>query len=253
MMMKRGFPYGRVLLVLLVLWLTWPVTGGPRVWSVRNFPSFGWMDALADTLPPKPSTAVPELQPSPELMADPEGKYTPEMKATPDLTATPEMKASPDLTATPEMMASPGGPFLPGISLTGTFPSEGFLYSGAIGQTPELPAFDFREYLASRWKVETPGSLFSGFYGNARLFPGGMPLFYGGTMAVFNQAAYQFSDRLRMGGNSFGVNPPWVAPGLPGGQNRYDFRGASLFMEYKVSKNFRIETRVSVSGSPHSP
>ncbi len=239
--MKRGFPYGRVLLVLLVLWLTWPVTGGPRVWSVRNFPSFGWMDALADTLPPKPSTAVPELQPSPELMADPEGKSTPEMKATPDLTATPEM------------MASPGGPFLPGISLTGTFPSEGFLYSGAIGQTPELPAFDFREYLASRWKVETPGSLFSGFYGNARLFPGGMPLFYGGTMAVFNQAAYQFSDRLRMGGNSFGVNPPWVAPGLPGGQNRYDFRGASLFMEYKVSKNFRIETRVSVSGSPHSP
>jgi hypothetical protein len=163
------------------------------------------------------------------------------------------MKATPDLTATPEMMASPGGPFLPGISLTGTFPSEGFLYSGAIGQTPELPAFDFREYITSRWKVETPGSLFSGFYGNARLFPGGMPLFYGGTMAVFNQAAYQFSDRLRMGGNSFGVNPPWVAPGLPGGQNRYDFRGASLFMEYKVSKNFRIETRVSVSGSPHSP
>ena len=252
-MMKRGFPYGRVLLVLLVLWLTWPVTGGPRVWSVRNFSSFGWMDALADTLSPKPSTAVPELQPSPELMADPDRKYIPEMKATPDLTATPEMKATPDLIATPEMMASPGGPFLPGISLTGPFPSEGFLYSGAIGQTPELQAFDFTEYLTSRWKVETPGSLFSGFYGNARLFPGGMPLFYGGTMAVFNQATYQFSDRLRMGGNSFGVNPPWVAPGLPGGQNRYDFRGASLFMEYKVSKNFRIETRVSVSGSPHSP
>lgn len=118
-----------------------------------------------------------------------------------------------------------------------------------------LPDFDFSHYFRSRWKVDDlsgfgnlpfSGSLFNAGSGFS-LFP------YPGTGTVFNQASYRLSDKVLIGGNSFGVNTLLSAPFSRPGANAWEWRGASMFMEYKVSRNFRIETRVSVTGNqyPH--
>ncbi len=73
------------------------------------------------------------------------------------------------------------------------------------------------------------------------------------TGAILNQAAYSINDKLVLGGNSFGLNSIHSAP-LPGfDQQQWDIRGASMFMQYKVGRNFTIETRVSVTGNRYQP
>ncbi len=117
-----------------------------------------------------------------------------------------------------------------------------------------LPDFDFSRYLHSRWKVDDlsgDGNLpFSGSLFNAgrgfSLFP------YPGSGTVFNQASYRLSDKVFIGGNSFGINTLLTAPFSRPGAGAWEWRGASMFMEYKVSRNFRIETRVSVTGNQFS-
>ncbi len=169
----------------------------------------------------------------------------------PEMTGFPEMTGSPELALPSEIKASPGWPELPGMPLSG-IPFS--LESDAGLRLPAMKLPDFSAYLNSRWNTQEQASFIYPFStGGARLFPGHIPLLMGGTATLFNQATYQLSNRLVIGGYSYGVNPPWVAPGLPEGNNRYDFRGASMFMQYKVSKNFRIETHVSVSGHPRQP
>jgi len=64
---------------------------------------------------------------------------------------------------------------------------------------------------------------------------------------VFSAGEYQFSDKFKIGGYSYGANSVFSAPFPNQGLNdSYDFRGNTLFMQYKVSKNFKIETRVNV-------
>jgi hypothetical protein len=116
----------------------------------------------------------------------------------------------------------------------------------------ESPTFDITPYLRSNWKVEA--------YQTNMLFPG--PVLFNRTMwsaspmlhsaTFFNQASYQIGDKITLGGNSFGVNSIFTPPRLHG-SNQWETRGASMFMQYNVNKNFRIETRVSVSGSQHHP
>ena len=69
--------------------------------------------------------------------------------------------------------------------------------------------------------------------------------------AIFNQAAYKLSDKITVGGNSFGANSIFSTPLPNSGFNNFDYRGASMFFQYKVSKNIKIETRVSVTNSQH--
>ena len=176
---------------------------------------------------------------------------TPAMALPPARPDSPEMTGSPELALPPEITASPGWPELPGMPLSG-IPFA--LESDAGLRLPAMKLPDFSAYLNPRWNTQGQASFIYPFStGGALLFPGHIPLLMGGKATLFNQATYQLSNRLVIGGYNYGVNPPWVAPGLPEGNNRYDFRGASMFMQYKVSKNFRIETHVSVSGHPHQP
>ena len=63
---------------------------------------------------------------------------------------------------------------------------------------------------------------------------------------VFNGAIYKLSNKVNLGGYSFGANSIFSAP-LPNQRmNNFDTRGATMFLQYNVSKNFRIETRVNV-------
>jgi len=119
--------------------------------------------------------------------------------------------------------------------------------------TLDAPVFDFKPYLQSNWKVEY--QTYSGFH-PAGSFNLGSPLmvsslFHSGTL--FNQATYSLNDKLKLGGNSFGVNSIHSAPLPHPSSNQWEMRGASMFMQYKVNKNFKIETRISVTGNPYHP
>jgi hypothetical protein len=109
-----------------------------------------------------------------------------------------------------------------------------------------IPSFDFSGILKNKWKTDVPlSNRFLTFPYISTYFP------FSGT--VFNQAIYQATDRLKIGGNSFGINSLLHAP-LPGvGPGNYDYRGMSVFMEYKINKNFRIGGSISVAGNPYQP
>jgi hypothetical protein len=64
---------------------------------------------------------------------------------------------------------------------------------------------------------------------------------------TFNQAAYRLNDRFILGGNSFGALSFFDQPQINPSMQNMNTRGASMFIQYKVSKNFKIETRVNIS------
>jgi len=72
---------------------------------------------------------------------------------------------------------------------------------------------------------------------------------------VFNQTTYRLNNRFSFGGNSFGAQSVFDKPRMNPSINEMSMRGASMFLQYKVSKNIKVETRVSVSGrqSPWEP
>jgi hypothetical protein len=117
-----------------------------------------------------------------------------------------------------------------------------------INLTFVTPSIDFSGILNKRWKIDGP------FTNRFLTFPSiSTYFFFPGTGTVFNQAVYQATDKLKIGGNSFGINSLLHAP-LPGvGLRNYDYRGMSVFMEYKINKNFRIGGSISVAGNPYQP
>lgn len=120
-------------------------------------------------------------------------------------------------------------------------------------EKPELPAFDFSTLLKSNWRIQAQ-RYETGF--SSALFPSLTGTFltpFLHSAVIFNQATYQVSDKITLGGNSFGARSIFSAPLPHPGSNQFDTRGATMFMQYKVSKNFKIETRVSVSGNNYQP
>lgn len=130
--------------------------------------------------------------------------------------------------------------------LSGVPPSPEFM------QIPALPEFDFNRVfekntgVASFYTDVLPFS-FSGYTSTPGIFSPS-PFLMGGT--VYSAARYRINDRFSFGGYSFGARSVFTAPLPNQGINSFDTRGSTLFMQYKVSKNFKIETRVSVTQGP---
>jgi hypothetical protein len=129
---------------------------------------------------------------------------------------------------------------------------SGTLQSGGMLQIPKMPHFDFNSAFAGQYRFSPENITYSTF-----AFDGFMPGIYGFAPspffrngAVFSSAAYRLNDKFTLGGYSFGANSVFSAPFPNQGINKFDTRGSTFFMEYKVSKNFKIETRVSVSQGP---
>jgi len=63
------------------------------------------------------------------------------------------------------------------------------------------------------------------------------------------------NDRLKVGGNRFGANSVFDAPAMNPAIQKMSIQGASMFMQYKISDKFKVETRVSISNqkSPLTP
>lgn len=70
---------------------------------------------------------------------------------------------------------------------------------------------------------------------------------------VLSGSVTQLSDKFTIGGFSYGANSVFSAP-LPNANKTYfDTYGSTMFMQYKVSKNFKIETSVSVGHQQGPP
>lgn len=79
---------------------------------------------------------------------------------------------------------------------------------------------------------------FSPFYTNAKIFGG---------------SATKLNEKITVGGFSYGTNSIFSAPNPNQNNSYFDTYGSTMFMEYKVSKNIKIETRVSVGHSNQGP
>lgn len=121
------------------------------------------------------------------------------------------------------------------------FPNNDFLLNGlTFSFNPYIklhqrftPDFNFKSFTLSNFTSAYPLSS-SPFFMNSQILSGSVT---------------QLSDRLTIGGFSYGTNSIMSAP-LPNQMGRsFDSYGSTMFMQYKVSKNFKIETRVSVGQS----
>lgn len=103
--------------------------------------------------------------------------------------------------------------------------------------TLNLNVFPINNYTFSGFSSGMTNSFHSPFYRN-------------GT--ILSAAAYQLGDKFILGGFSYGANSISSAPFPNQGINNFDSYGSTLFLQYKVSKNFKIETRVNViQGGQH--
>jgi hypothetical protein len=76
-------------------------------------------------------------------------------------------------------------------------------------------------------------------------YPGISPFYSSGI--IYNQSIYQLNNRLSVGGNSFGAQSIFEQPRLNPTIQDMNTKGASMFLQYKVSKSFKVEGRVSIS------
>lgn len=115
------------------------------------------------------------------------------------------------------------------------------------------PAFDISQYLAKGWQTDYSYFDFSDrpFFRDLNLFSAGLPYYHSGT--IFHQGSIRLNEKVVVGGNSFGLRSVLNAPLPHPGASQWDIRGASMFMQYKVNRNFRIETRISVTNNYFHP
>jgi hypothetical protein len=79
-----------------------------------------------------------------------------------------------------------------------------------------------------------------------------IPYYYDAKM--LSSASYALGDKFTVGGFSYGANSVFSAP-LPNQNSKsyFDTYGSTMFVQYKVSKNIKIEAGVSIqqgSGMP---
>ena len=135
------------------------------------------------------------------------------------------------------------------INFAEPFSFEKFNFSDpSVFKQPLLP--DYTKNLDFK-KLLNPQVVTSTYYSFSQ--PLYYPFYTNGT--VFNQATYRINDKLSFGGNSFGAQGIFDKPQVNPAIQNMSTKGASMYMQYKVSKNFKIETRVSVTNhqSPWGP
>jgi len=128
--------------------------------------------------------------------------------------------------------------------ISGQIPGELFL------EKIELPKFDYKTEFVKRYSLNYDNYSFNSLPLTGFSL-GMMGPFYQNGM-VLSEAAYKVGDKFTFGGFSYGINPMMMPPPAPG-INNFNRYGSTMFMQYKVSKNFKIETRVNVSQGGQYP
>lgn len=126
---------------------------------------------------------------------------------------------------------------------------SGQMPAGLIDKTIKLQGFNFHDEFARRYTLNLNlqsfgGIPFTGFSAGS-MYPMFSPFYQNGM--VLSEAAYKFGDKFTFGGFSYGANSMLSAPLPNQGMNKFDSYGSTIFLQYKVSKNFKIETRFNVN------
>lgn len=112
----------------------------------------------------------------------------------------------------------------------------------------QLPQFNTRQEYQQRYaiKFELLPLISTVLLGNSSSYFGAYsPFFHNGQ--ILSEAAYNVGDKFVIGGFSYGANSLNSAPFPNQNSSYFDTHGSTMFLQYKVSKNFKIETRVSVT------
>ncbi len=127
-----------------------------------------------------------------------------------------------------------------------------FLPNSTFGELsieqPDLLAFDFN------WQPDLVID-FSSYSSNRNFTISNHHLTYFNpfvhSLGITNQAHYQLNDKFTFGGNSFVGNS--IFNPLPANSSLQDMsiRGASMFLQYKVSDKFKIGGSFSISNQNH--
>ncbi len=125
---------------------------------------------------------------------------------------------------------------------------SGEMFPGLHGETISLSGFDFDAEFVKRYGfsfdlfsfAHTPLTDFS----VGGLNPPFSPFNQNGM--ILSEGAYKISNKFTFGGYSYGTSPMNLPPPMPG-MNDFTHYGNTMFMQYKVGKNFKIETRFNIS------
>ena len=125
---------------------------------------------------------------------------------------------------------------------------SGHSLPGLQSEKIELPGFNFKDEFDKRYafnlNLHSFGSMpYTGFSAGT-MSPFYSPFYQNGM--VLSEGAYRLGDKFTFGGYSYGANSMLLPPPVPG-INKFNSYGSTMFMQYKVGKNFKIETRVNVS------
>ena len=122
-------------------------------------------------------------------------------------------------------------------------------------ETIKLSGFDLNNEFAKMYSLNINVFNFNSLY-NPDISTGMNPFpspFYQNGM-VLSDGAFKLSNKFTLGGFSYGANFMTPGPQMPTtGMDKFDRYGSTLFMQYKVSKNFKIETRFNVSQGGRYP
>lgn len=125
---------------------------------------------------------------------------------------------------------------------------SGQLFPEIQGETVSLTGFNFDREFAKQYGfsfdmfsfAHTPLTGFSTGFINPLFSP------FNQNGMILSEGAYKINNKFTFGGYSYGTNSMNLPPQLPG-TNNFSHYGNTMFMQYKVGKNFKIETRFNIS------
>ncbi len=132
--------------------------------------------------------------------------------------------------------------------------SGGAFMNGLLNEDFKLPDFDLRAAYRDRYTLSlgvSPVTNYS-FAGISQGMTFMFSPFYSNAL-ILSAASYHIGDKFVLGGYSYGINSIFGAPALNNGLNKFDNYGSTLILQYKVSKNFKIETQINVSQGGQRP
>lgn len=126
---------------------------------------------------------------------------------------------------------------------------------GGSMETPRLPNFNLsRELAGLRHNYHMSEFSLNQYYLNDYIpyYPGFFPSPLLHNESIFSQSSYQISENFSLGGFSYGANSVFSPSSPNKNLNHFDTRGTTFLLQYNVSKNFKIKSRISVSQGPAS-
>ncbi|WP_320112994.1 hypothetical protein [Draconibacterium orientale] len=116
----------------------------------------------------------------------------------------------------------------------------------------QLPEFNMNQFYQSRYTLAL--AAFPQFNYTSLSFHGSdivSPYYY--NAELLSSSAFELGDKFVIGGYSYGANLINSAPLPNQNSNYFDAYGSTLFMQYKVSKKFKIETSISIQQNRMGP